>query len=261
MRPCLLVAVLCVLPAQGRAQDGADGAPAADSSRDEEARALFEAGRTAFEAGRFSDALAHFERSYDLSARHVLLFSIGICHDRLRQDAQALEAFEAYLELVPDASNAAEVTGRIDVLRRAIAERRAAEPPDGATDPPTEPAPAVASPPPAGEFRPIGSSILAGLALVAGGLTVGFWVDANDRYAALERGCFALRGGCTDEEISGSGIETGVTVTNALLVTSLVLGAAAVVVLILEIPTGSQEHVDTVALRVGPASIAIAGEF
>lgn len=258
MRVLFFVAGVLATPALALAQDAAVESPPTDSSRDEEARALFEAGRTAFEAGRFSDALAHFEHSYELSARHVLLFSIGICHDRLRQDEEALEAFETYLELVPDAANAAEVSGRIDVLRRAIAERRPAEP---APEETVDPAPAVHTPRPARAFEPIGSSILAGLALVAGGLSIGFWVDASDRYAALERGCFALRGRCTDEEIAGSGIETGVTVTNALLVTSLVLGAAAVVVLVLEIPTGAGPATEAVALRVGPTSIGLTGRF
>lgn len=88
-----------------------------------EARSLFEAGAEAFSNGRFERALEYFERSYELSGRPGLLFNIGTVADRLRLDARALTAFEAYLEVEPDAPNAVAVRARIDALRRAIAER------------------------------------------------------------------------------------------------------------------------------------------
>lgn len=115
------------LPA-AHAQDAA-AQEAPSSSRDAEARALFEAGRVAFGDGRFEDALAHFQRSHELSGRPELLYNIGTTADRLRREAEALEAFEGYLAAVPDAPNRREVEGRLRVLREELAreETQAAE--------------------------------------------------------------------------------------------------------------------------------------
>jgi len=107
--PVLLV-VSASLPQRTHAQD-------APTSHDDEARALFEAGRVAYSDGRFEAALGHFRNSYELSGRPRLLYNIGSAADKLRRDQQALEAFEAYLAQVPDADNRNEVAARIEVLR------------------------------------------------------------------------------------------------------------------------------------------------
>lgn len=110
--PVLLV-LSVTLPQRTRAQD-------APTSHDDEARALFEAGRVAYSDGRFEAALAHFRHSYELSGRPRLLYNIGSAADKLRRDQQALEAFEAYLAQVPDADNRNEVAARIEVLRAQV---------------------------------------------------------------------------------------------------------------------------------------------
>jgi tetratricopeptide (TPR) repeat protein len=95
---------------------------ASDEERRElEARQYFELGRLAFVDGRFEEALQSFERSFALSQRPLLLFNIGAAHDRLRHEREALQAFERFLELAPDAENRGEVEGRIAFLRRSIA--------------------------------------------------------------------------------------------------------------------------------------------
>lgn len=88
-----------------------------DSSRDEEARRLFQAGQIAYEDARYADALGYFERSYELSQRPELLFNIGQTADRLRDDERAIAAFERYVELLPDAENRRQVEVRLDILR------------------------------------------------------------------------------------------------------------------------------------------------
>lgn len=113
----VVAALVAALPAQR--------AGAQDAGLDEEARSLFAAGRTAFEAGRFESALERFREAYELSGRAALLYNIGTAADRLRRDAEALEAFRAYVAAEPDASNRGEVEARIAVLERAVA---AAEP-------------------------------------------------------------------------------------------------------------------------------------
>jgi tetratricopeptide (TPR) repeat protein len=87
---------------------------------DEEARARFEAGRAAFAGSRYAEALADFERAYSLSGRALLLFNIGLCHDRLGHDREALAAFEQYLAREPGAENRAEVEQRIRVARARV---------------------------------------------------------------------------------------------------------------------------------------------
>ena len=124
-RTLLFLSWVVILPAAASAQ--ATGT-VADASMDSEAHALFEAGRTAFAAGRFADALGDFQRAYDLSHRAVLLYNIGQCHDRLRHDAEALAAFEGFVEGVPDSPQHAEVEARIALLREAIAHTAPAEP-------------------------------------------------------------------------------------------------------------------------------------
>jgi tetratricopeptide (TPR) repeat protein len=165
---------------------------------DEEARNLFQAGAIAFDQGRFVNALEHFERAYTLSKRPQLLFNIGVVADRLRQDARALQAFEQYMELVPDGAEAANVRARIAVLRKTIEERRSAEPPPEASGeagaqgaqpgagpqvapPPAAPAPAApparpAMDPPAQGVAPAASERDAAQDRAGGGSAVVPWV-------------------------------------------------------------------------------------
>lgn len=210
---------------------------------------MFEAGRIAFRDGRFEEARGHFQRSYELSGRAELLYNIASADDRLRHDEAALRGFEQYLAEVADAPNRAEVQARIEVLRAALAASTPARPSEGAA--PGSPGPTV-----------IFTWISAGAALVTGGLAVGFWVAANDQYAALDAGCLALRGGCTRDEVASSGVETSVLLTNVFLVSSLVLTAATAIILPLELMSGAAgPEAPTAALRIGPGSVALEGSF
>jgi tetratricopeptide (TPR) repeat protein len=100
---------------------------AQDADRDQvsEARALFMAGRSAFAEGRYQAALDYFEKSYQLSGKPRLLYNIGQCHDRLRNDTKAIEALERYLEEAPEAENRRQVEARLEHLRAAVQAREA----------------------------------------------------------------------------------------------------------------------------------------
>ncbi len=106
------------------AEEAADGGM---SRQEEEARALFIAGRAAFERGEFEPALDHFRRAYELSERPGLLFNIGNTYDRMRQDEQALDYLSRYLEAVPDAENRDFVASRLERLRANLSEQEAVE--------------------------------------------------------------------------------------------------------------------------------------
>ena len=86
---------------------------------DREAQALFEAGRQAFEAGRFQVALTRWQEAHALSGRPQLLYNIGLAHDRLRQDVAAVDAFQAFLNALPDDPRGPEVRGRIAAITAA----------------------------------------------------------------------------------------------------------------------------------------------
>jgi tetratricopeptide (TPR) repeat protein len=256
----LLLPLLLALPARAQtstADTSDEATEAVSTSHDEEARALFEAGRIAFRDGRFEEARGHFLRSYELSGRAELLYNIASADDRLRHDDAALRGFEQYLAEVADAPNRAEVEARIAVLRAAIAANTPAAPSDGGAA-----TPAATSSGPTVLF----TWIAAGAALVTGALAIGFWVAANDQYAALDAGCLAMRGGCSRTEVASSGVETSVLLTNVFLVSSLVLTAATAIILPLELTSGSANsganpEAPTAALRIGPGSLALEGSF
>ncbi len=106
--------------AAASAQDAEESGAEGSNAHDQEARALYQAGRVAFDDGRFDDALGYFERAHELSGRPQLLFNIASAADRLRRNAVALEHFEAYLAAVPDADNRRSVEARIALLRDAL---------------------------------------------------------------------------------------------------------------------------------------------
>lgn len=92
------------------------------ASPDEQARALFAQGEAAYGEGHFEEALGLFQRAYDLSGRPQLLYNIGISATNLGHDTEALDALERYLAALPEAPNRALVEGRLESLRRRIAE-------------------------------------------------------------------------------------------------------------------------------------------
>lgn len=102
------------LPTRLRAQ-----AQEPDAARDAAAREAFESGRNAYDLGRFSEALAAYERSYELSHRPLLLFNIARAAEADGRPARAIEAYEGYLQAVPDADNRAFAEARLSKLRGA----------------------------------------------------------------------------------------------------------------------------------------------
>jgi hypothetical protein len=106
------------------ARSGANDAPAPppklSPEDDKRAREAFEQGRQAWDEGRFREAWEHWHLAYRLSRRPELLYNVGQAADRLRMDAEALEAFRLYLAKNPDAENRREVENRIRILEREV---------------------------------------------------------------------------------------------------------------------------------------------
>lgn len=110
-----LVLFLALLPALPAA------AQTVDERHDAEAHALFSAGANAFSEGRFDEAYERFRRAHELSGRPELLYNVAAAADRGGHEREALEAYVAFLEGVPDADNRAYVEARIAVLRASLA--------------------------------------------------------------------------------------------------------------------------------------------
>ncbi len=116
----------------------APAAPAAvaASTNDQEARASFAAGKAAYDNGDYAAALVQFERAYELSHRSLLLYNLGLAHDRLQHEQRALESYEAYLDANPNDERAGDARARVRILREAIQAREArAHPPAQSTAP------------------------------------------------------------------------------------------------------------------------------
>jgi tetratricopeptide (TPR) repeat protein len=157
---------------------------------DNAARELFMAGRAAYEAGRYEEALTQFQRAHSLSGRNELLFNIGQSFDRLRRDADAIEAFERYLQTEPAQDERVAIEARLAILRRHVQE---ASPPDAVVPGPGVPGPVdtdprtdldtdtvLAEPPPPSRSN-VGLIVGIVAAVVVVGLGVGLAIGLSNR--------------------------------------------------------------------------------
>lgn len=214
----------------------APSAALAQSASDEQARSLFEAGRTAYEAGNFEDALRYFEESYALSQRAPLLYNIAQAADRLDRNARALEAYRGYAERVPDAPNLEFVRGRIRVLESSVA---------------AGPRPSGVSPSPA-------PWVIAaiGAALIGAGITM-VVVASNDASAvnnAPDGSVWADYAGAADGAVPISIAGQVLTYVGAAAIAAGIAWGIADL-------AGSGSSAETVTVTLGPGSVALAGRF
>jgi tetratricopeptide (TPR) repeat protein len=92
------------------------------------ARALFARGIRLYDRQRYTQALRVFTRAYQLAPAPPIVFNIAQCHQALGADERAVESYELYLQVAPDAPNRAAVERKIRQLRAHIAaEQRARE--------------------------------------------------------------------------------------------------------------------------------------
>jgi tetratricopeptide (TPR) repeat protein len=113
-----------VVPPAAPAPDPAPAPAAPADGADQQARTSFEAGKAAYDNGDYAVALVQFERAYALSRRSLLLYNIGLAHDRLQHEERALESFEAYLAAHPHDERSADARARVKVLRERLDTRQ-----------------------------------------------------------------------------------------------------------------------------------------
>lgn len=119
-----VISVLAVLA--GRAAPvRADPDPATRS----QAAAHFRQGQAYFQHEDYDRAIAEYQAAFDLSAEPSLIFNIGLCYDRTNRPAQALQAFQRYLQLAPEGSVSDEARGDVarltPIVERISADRTA----------------------------------------------------------------------------------------------------------------------------------------
>lgn len=239
----------------------------AQDAREQEARALFEAAQVAYGDGRFADAEGYFRRSYELSGRHVLLYNVGLSAEQARHDQAALEAYEQFIELVPDSAHVPRARNRIaalrEILSRAGADETAEDPSDSSESASTADAsadPATSDDGARNEPASSGGSaapwIVVGTgaaAAIAGAILVG--VAAAD-VSTVEN---AERGTAWADVSEAYGRSEALSIAGFVLLGVGVAAAGAGVGWALAEGGGSGEA--TAELRVGPGSLTLQGTF
>lgn len=231
----------------------APSARAQDDARLARAEQAFIRASTAYARGDYRGARQGFTEAYELTENPSIRYNLGLVEERVGNLELAAEHYRAYLRAPLPDDEARAARERLAAVEAQITTDERREAPRGEDE--------HGSPEPAqgGAIDPVPIVILSGGVLVAGALAAtaaGFWVAANDGYAGLDARCAPA---CSDDDIRESGVPGQVDVTNALLVSSILVGVAAVatsIVLFVIQPSPS-----SMALRVGPAQLTLAGTF
>ncbi len=215
------------------------------------ARQLSYEGEQAYAEGRFDEAVVLIRRAYELFEEPLLLHNLGRALESTGDEEGAVDAYERYLEAMPDADNRAHVEGRLRSLRAEIAEdavRQQTTAEDGALSEGPERDDPSSGGVSAGPFIIGGigvATLVAGT--VTGVLALDKQTEARDE-PVQERA----------QELLDEGA-TLATVTNIFLVAGGVLVAAGVTWLVIEL-AGDDEDVP-VEVGLGLGSVTLAGRF
>jgi hypothetical protein len=116
------------------------------------AKESFEAAQAAFVRGDYPAAAEKFLAAYEQKPFAAFLFNVAVSYEKAKQLEKAKQYFERYLEKDPNASDAAQVKLRLDVINKLLAPPPPPPPaapppanPDGGAPPPGTP-PAAATP-------------------------------------------------------------------------------------------------------------------
>lgn len=108
---CLAALIFAVHP---------NGAGAADGTRLAKAQTYLDLATKLYRAGDYRGALAELRRAEPLAAHEPVLpmirFNIARCHEKLGEDADAVEAYEHYLEVGEDSSRQARARQMVEQL-------------------------------------------------------------------------------------------------------------------------------------------------
>ena len=124
--PTVLFAFACtalvLAPTRRALADGPSAEAAGDAQRSE-AKSKFNEGVAAFAEHRYADAVAAFRKADTIAPSAVLSFNIARSYEHLDDVSSALRWYRDYLRRMPNATNAADVQGRVSTLAAKLAER------------------------------------------------------------------------------------------------------------------------------------------
>lgn len=117
----------------------------AESPLELEAKEHYARAQGLYDRAHWSEALTEYQASYALSKYPAILYKIALCEDQLGHAAEAIDAYQRYLDAVPETDRRAGIEQRLIKLRQpAPAERPPVTAP--AVTAPAVAAPAVAAP-------------------------------------------------------------------------------------------------------------------
>lgn len=222
--------------------------------RDDEARALFAAGRSAFEDGRYEDALVEFTRAHQRSGRPELLYNIGLAAMQLGRDQEALSALQRFVAAVPEAKTVEAARLRIELLQARIAQRQA----DDASAPAPTATPHVQNAAPPTRRRPF-MWLAGGVSVALGATALGVGLKAQSDYDDLRRACRVEgEGVCSQARVDDAGLERRALATNLLAAGAGMALATGIVLFFYE---GRDRAGPSVSAGVGPHSVRLLASF
>jgi PEGA domain. len=120
----LLLGVTClVVPAARTA--AAQTAPAQEQAAPDlglqEAKAAFEEAQTLYTKDQFEEAAAKFVAAFEKKPFSSFLFNAAVAYEKAQKFQKAVEVFQKYLDVDPQARDAADVKARIDSLKAVLA--------------------------------------------------------------------------------------------------------------------------------------------
>jgi tetratricopeptide (TPR) repeat protein len=83
------------------------------------AREAFDRGQVAFRAGRFKDAASEFAAAYEQKPLPEFLFNRAAALEKSGDTARAVQTFQLYLSMAPNAADADKVRAHIQKLQQA----------------------------------------------------------------------------------------------------------------------------------------------
>jgi hypothetical protein len=110
-------------------------APSGDDQAMAQAKQHFETGRNSYNAGDYVTAIREFKAAEQLRPSPILDYNIGLANEKLGKRRVAVKYYRRYLEEQPNASNKAEVEGKVTALEAEIAAQPAPQPGGNAPQP------------------------------------------------------------------------------------------------------------------------------
>ena len=94
-----------------------------DASPDAKYQARIAAGRKAYAAGDYEGAIAEFKAAFDIKASTGALFNIAKSYEKMGRYEEAIDYFQQYLDLEPNATDRADIEESIKRLKQSIRSR------------------------------------------------------------------------------------------------------------------------------------------